>query len=786
MSVLQAALDYHERGWSVIPVSPGSKRPLVPWKRYQDRLATPDQIRGWFRKHPDANVGIVTGEISRLVVVDFDVDRGADPTAFAKRFPTPLAVKTGGGGFHYYFALPEGETIRNSVGEDGIDIRATGGFVVAPPSVHATGQRYRWMKRKESAKAADLPLAFLRARELASSGRTTDKRWVANVWKGVSEGQRNDGSAKLAGYYFKQGETADVVLETLRLWNLKNEPPLPDREIQQVVKSIGRKARPGNAKSAEDRTQAPTIMRLAGPLELHHTAESDGYVTLPVGDHRETHPVRSSAFRRLLSHRFFKSEHRPAQPAAIQSVLDTLEAQALYDGVEQPVFIRVGESAGAVYIDLVNERWEVVEIAASGWRVIDDPPIRFRRAKGMVALPYPVEGGTLDELRKFVNVRDADWVLLACCLVAALRPSGPFVVLVLQGEQGSAKSTLSRVLREIVDPSIAPLRSAPREERDLMVTAKNSWLLTFDNLSHIPEWLSDAFCRLASGGGFATRRLYTDAEEVIFNSQRPILINGITELAVRQDLRDRAVILNLPTLLPSARRDEKTYWAEFEAALPQILGTLYGVLGTALGQIDRVELSEAPRMADFARLTVAAEQALGFPQGSFMESYERNRRSAVELSVEFDPVAHSVRLFARAKEWTGTASELLLALELLRPPMMLRSKAWPSTPMHFSNRLRRAVTNLRAVGVEVSFHRGKGRNRERLITIRMIPKTAAKSVRSVRSVQATHAKRPGSGHSTDDEARGRAKKRPTERRRSGKAPDDADDTDDPSSRAPGS
>lgn len=151
MSVLQAALDYHKLGWSVIPVSPRGKKPLVSWKRYQDRLPTPDRIRAWFRKHPDANVGIVTGETSGLVVVDFDVHRGADPKAFAKRFPTPLVVKTGGGGFHYYFAFPEGETIRNSVGEDGVDIRATGGFVVAPPSVHATGKRYRWVKRNESA-----------------------------------------------------------------------------------------------------------------------------------------------------------------------------------------------------------------------------------------------------------------------------------------------------------------------------------------------------------------------------------------------------------------------------------------------------------------------------------------------------------------------------------------------------------------------------------------------------------------------------------------------------------
>jgi hypothetical protein len=128
----------------------------------------------------------------------------------------------------------------------------------------------------------------------------------------------------------------------------------------------------------------------------------------------------------------------------------------------------------------------------------------------MLPLPYPREGGSITSLRGFVNVaNDDDWALLLAWLVAAFRPHGPYPVLVLHGEQGSAKSTVARVLRALVDPGTASLRSEPRDARDLIISATNGWCVALDNLSHLPVWLSDAICSLATGGGFGTRELFT-------------------------------------------------------------------------------------------------------------------------------------------------------------------------------------------------------------------------------------------------------------------------------------
>src|SRR5207247_939244 len=155
-------------------------------------------------------------------------------------------------------------------------------------------------------------------------------------------------------------------------------------------------------------------------------------------------------------------------------------------------------------------------------------------------------GGQLSELRQFINVKDDDdWKLLVAFLTAALRPKGPYPVLVLHGEQGSAKSTTARVLRAMVDPNSSPLRSEPRDGRDLMIAANNACLVCFDNLSRIPRWLSDCICRLATGGGFSTRALYTNEEEALFDAQRPVIITGIEELASRGDLLERSIILYL-------------------------------------------------------------------------------------------------------------------------------------------------------------------------------------------------------------------------------------------------
>jgi hypothetical protein len=271
------------------------------------------------------------------------------------------------------------------------------------------------------------------------------------------------------------------------------------------------------------RKQADILIELATEAQLFHTADQTGFADLHIDGHRETWPIQGKGFRHWLSHRFFKKTGGAPSGEALKSALNVIAAKALFDGPERTVHVRVGGYEGKIYLDLCDEKWRAVEIDGEGWRVTDNAPVRFRRAAGMQPLPTPILGGSANALRSFLNVQsDADFVLVVAWLLASMRDRGPYPVLVLCGEQGSAKSTFTTILRALVDPNTAPLRALPREDRDLFIAASNGHLLAFDNVSGLPAWVSDTLCRLATGGGFAVRQLYTDQDEVLFDACRPM------------------------------------------------------------------------------------------------------------------------------------------------------------------------------------------------------------------------------------------------------------------------
>ena len=457
-------------------------------------------------------------------------------------------------------------------------------------------------------------------------------------------------------------------------------------------------------------TQAQQIVNLAltAGIELFHTPDRTAYASIPIGGHIETWPLRKIRF--WLSRLFFDANKKPPGNQALQDALNVLEAKALFEGPCYPVNTRIADPNGNIYIDLANDAWQAVEVSSSGWRVVDRPPVKFRRTKGMLPLPVPQRGGTLELLREFVNVADgSQWVLLVSWLLAAFRPRGPYPVLLLQGEQGCAKSTTARVLKSLVDPNISHLRTSPRNERDLLIAATNGWTLAFDNLSGIPDWLSDAFCRLSTGGGFATRQLYSDDEEVIFDAQRPVVLNGIDDLVWRHDLLDRSIVLNLPVIPESERKPEAEFWREFEEARPYILGALLDVVAAGLRNLPNTKLDRLPRMADFALWVTACEEALPWPAGGFMAAYTGNRQEQIDSALENDPLAQAVKklLDQSGGSWEGTASELLEALEEQIDERVKKTKSWPGTPRALSGRLKRSATFLRQAGIEVEFVRTK-------------------------------------------------------------------------------
>lgn len=453
-------------------------------------------------------------------------------------------------------------------------------------------------------------------------------------------------------------------------------------------------------------------------LELLHDPRHEAYGALDVDGHMETWRLRDRDFQRWLSRLYYTQKGKVAASNSITDAIRVLEGKALFEGPERDVYVRLASFEDRIIIDLGGPDWSVVEVSRTSWRVLAKSPVHFRRPSGMKPLPMPVGGGSLRELDRFLNCSSIDRPLILGWLVAALRPHGPYVVLILLGEQGSAKSTTARVLRRVVDPNAAPLRAAPRDGRDLAITASNGWVLTFDNLSNLPDWLSDAFCRIATGGGFATRTLYTDDEETIFDAQRPIVLTGIEDIVGRSDLLDRAVIAYAPAIPDRDRVPEEKFWADFEKAWPRIFGAILDVMVEGLRQHTDVKLTSVPRMADFARWAVACEAALGLGEGEFLEAYEANRQVSVDLALEASPVAQAVR--GLMEKCPGglkvTATDLLDLLNKNRgdekPP-----RTWPKTAKGLSGALRRAAPDLREVGIDVEFGRDEGRKRMRWIRL---------------------------------------------------------------------
>ena len=379
------------------------------------------------------------------------------------------------------------------------------------------------------------------------------------------------------------------------------------------------------------------LIGLAAEADLFHASDGTGYADVNINGHRETWAIRSKGFKRWLARHFYEEIVGAPSSEALQSALNVIEARAHFDGPERTIFVRIGSHEEKLYLDLGDESWQAVEIDNNGWRVIDTPPVRFRRAAGMKSLAIPVPGGSIAMLRPFLNLQsDADFVLVVVWALSVLRDRGPYPVLVLSGEQGSAKSTFSAILRKLLDPNAAPLRALSREDRELFIAATNGHVLIFDNISGLPTWISDTLCRLATGGGFSTRQLYTDQDEVLFDAARPIILNGIEDIVERPDLADRAIFLTLEPIAEERRRPEAELWAAFNHERPRILGALLDVVVEGLRRLPETRLPKPPRMADFALWATACETSF-WPSGTFWSANCRNRDEAVEGVIEANP-----------------------------------------------------------------------------------------------------------------------------------------------------
>ena len=457
-------------------------------------------------------------------------------------------------------------------------------------------------------------------------------------------------------------------------------------------------------------TQREALLRVCDDAVVWHSAEGEPFVTVPVGDHTEHLPIVSKAFKNWMLHRLASLFTRGGRPAsanenAVREARAAVEAQAMVAGIVQQVSLRVATDQGAIYLDLGTSDWSAVRIEAGGWRKIGRAPVPILRGKRASAFADPNAAADFGPLRRLLSHLDNDtFILLIAWCVGALLPDGPHPILVLGGEQGAGKSTLARLVQRMTDPINGDLLQPPRDDRDLIACAKTNRVLAFDNLSNLSTDLADSLCRLATGSEIGGRALFSDHDLATFSACRPLVINGIPELAARGDLADRSIVLRLP-LLPG-RMTERDWRAAVEATMPSCMAALLDALSCGLDRLDETPTPDV-RMADFARFVVAAEPALPWAPGAFLDAFLRARQQANVTLADGDVVAAAVREFLddHARVWCGLTSELLKLLNARLGPNTPRPKDWPGNARWLSDRLWRAAPALRSLGIGIEERR---------------------------------------------------------------------------------
>ena len=456
------------------------------------------------------------------------------------------------------------------------------------------------------------------------------------------------------------------------------------------------------SKEKKDSLSSQLVAFVVERAELFHDISGDSFAM--VASAQETYRLASAKFKSWLMAAFYKATKKAARDQSVREAMQVLDGLAQHDGEQKAVHIRVAQVGEAVFVDLAQPGSNMAaKIEAGQWALVQDHEVRFLRPDTMRPLPIPVlvGSGDISALWRFVNVPEGSRLLVLAWLLECLRPDGVFPVLELLGEAGSAKSTTQRILRSLIDPNASNLRSPPKSVEDLFVSAGLNWIVSFENVSHLTPQTQDAMCVLATGGGYAKRKLYSDNEESVINVTRPVVLNGISACITAHDLIDRSICIEPQRI--QIRREDGDIQREFEAAYPALVASLFYLMAQTLKELPSTCLPDGEniRMAGFARLGVAMERVLGESDGEFLRQFHSARQESVARTIDASPVATALVEWFENRLSVAVelpAKTLLAEVEKFKP---LGADAWPKSAKGFGDALRRAAPSLRYVGMEV-------------------------------------------------------------------------------------
>ena len=500
----------------------------------------------------------------------------------------------------------------------------------------------------------------------------------------------------------------------------------PDLKVIDIDTARRRKATPKGDETSKGVTAARDSLAnqlvelvLSEDVVLFHDERGESYASMTVTGGRRIVSLGSKDFGKWIGRLAWDRLGRTVGSEALTSTRQTLGGIARFDREQHRLHVRYAWHDGAIWIDMDGRR--AIRIRPGQWEIVEQPPILFRSFPHQLPIADPIKGGDPWQLLRFINVRsEDDQLMLLAFLIAAMIPGTPVAGLILHGVQGSAKTTLLKIIKRLIDPTMVEVRGGVRDLAEFALVAAQHRVVFYDNLTSLPDWLSDALCRLISGEGWSKRTLYSDEDSTVFQYQAVVGIAGINLVVDRPDLLDRSIIIRLDPVSRRERRHEKELWREFDEVAPSIMGGLLDALSRAMCVEPGLWPKDLPRMADFARWGAAAALGLRREPTDFLKIYQRNVGRQCEAVLDESPVAQAVLAFMEARDdWDGTPSELLSELETVaeRKHLDTRATAWPKAANWLRRRLTEVIPTLQTMGIEVKTKRPSGERGIQLLKV---------------------------------------------------------------------
>jgi 5S rRNA maturation endonuclease (ribonuclease M5) len=483
---------------------------------------------------------------------------------------------------------------------------------------------------------------------------------------------------------------------------LKESPEAKKEEIYQLPKLDIDHTKTINAQSEinEKQSQASKIVTFVNErATLFHDLNKNAYAQ--DNTTKETRRLESREFRDWLVSHFYEETGVSPRDQSIREALFTLSGLARFKGDCHEIFIRVGQYQTNYYLDLGEPgQNRVIEINEFGWRIISDPPIYFLRPENLRALPEPNPDGHINLLWEMANIPTNTQLLVIAWLIECLRPDTPFPVLELIGEQGSAKSTTQKMLRQLCDPNACDLRGAPKTVEDVFVSAGVNWLISYENISHLSPPMQDALCILSTGGGFAKRKLYSDSDETVIDVKRPIILNGISASITAQDLIDRTISIETPII--HERQETSHLWKQYGNSHRSILGGLLNIFCSALKKLPGIKVPKEnhARLIEFIRLGMAVAESMGESNINFIHEFNASRQESIARTIDSSPVATALIDYLDKQYQKEIQMPINELFKLVEPFRQHNTDLWPRSAKGFADALRRAAPALRQMGIE--------------------------------------------------------------------------------------